>query len=96
MVLWLNSNQIGDEGCKALAAALGKLGAAPRLMGLLLNSNQIGDEGCKALYATLGKPSSPWLELRNNQIVNERWRTNGGQRRPTPRLRGLPMEGGGP
>ncbi|EOD22570.1 hypothetical protein EMIHUDRAFT_469610 [Emiliania huxleyi CCMP1516] len=51
----LEGNKIGDEGCKALAAALGKEGAAPRLKELCLGRNQIGDEGCKALAAALGK-----------------------------------------
>ena len=41
--LWLTRNQIGDEGCKALAAALGKEGAVPRLKNLYLRDNQIGD-----------------------------------------------------
>uniref|UniRef100_A0A0D3JFS2 Uncharacterized protein n=2 Tax=Emiliania huxleyi TaxID=2903 RepID=A0A0D3JFS2_EMIH1 len=49
--LILDDNKIGDEGCKALAAALGKEGAAPRLETLSLRFNQIGDEGCKALAA---------------------------------------------
>ncbi|EOD12936.1 hypothetical protein EMIHUDRAFT_104080 [Emiliania huxleyi CCMP1516] len=49
----LQDNKIGDEGCKALAAALGKEGAAPRLETLYLHSNQIGDEGCKALAIAL-------------------------------------------
>jgi len=51
--LRLNGNEIGDEGCKALAAALGKEGAAPRLEELYLGGNKIGDEGCKALAAAL-------------------------------------------
>jgi len=41
----LKYNQIGDEGCKALAAAQGKEGAAPRLEKLYLFCNKIGDEG---------------------------------------------------
>ncbi|EOD21547.1 hypothetical protein EMIHUDRAFT_368691, partial [Emiliania huxleyi CCMP1516] len=53
--LWLSDNKIGDEGCKALAAALGKEGAAPRFKKLQLNGNESGDEGCKALAAALGK-----------------------------------------
>ncbi|EOD06803.1 hypothetical protein EMIHUDRAFT_438657, partial [Emiliania huxleyi CCMP1516] len=61
--LYLSGNKVGDEGCKALAAALGKEGAAPRLEKLYLNENKIGDEGCKALAAALGKEgSAPRLE----------------------------------
>ncbi|EOD38922.1 hypothetical protein EMIHUDRAFT_224075 [Emiliania huxleyi CCMP1516] len=57
----LAPNKIGDEGCKALAAALGKEGAAPRLEKLSLNGNQIGDEGCKALAAALKEGAAPSL-----------------------------------
>ncbi|EOD35128.1 hypothetical protein EMIHUDRAFT_373341, partial [Emiliania huxleyi CCMP1516] len=60
--LYLKRNKIGDEGCKALAAALGKEGAAPRLEGLNLGSNQIGDEGCKALAAALKEGAAPSLK----------------------------------
>ena len=42
--LQLAGNQIGDEGCKALAEHL-----PTSLKGLHLDDNQIGDEGCKAL-----------------------------------------------
>ena len=47
--LYLPSNKIGDEGCKALAAALGKEGAAPRLEDLNLRSNKTegGCRGCR-------------------------------------------------
>ncbi|EOD40575.1 hypothetical protein EMIHUDRAFT_222693 [Emiliania huxleyi CCMP1516] len=73
--LWLNYNQIGDEGCKALAAALGKEGAVPRLETLSLVGNKIGDEGCKALAAAIGKEgTAPRLEtlyLEGNQIGEE-------------------------
>ncbi|EOD15523.1 hypothetical protein EMIHUDRAFT_245788 [Emiliania huxleyi CCMP1516] len=71
----LYDNKIGDEGCKALAAALGKEGAAPRLETLYLIGNQIGDEGCKALAAALGKeraaPRLEKLELCGNKIGDE-------------------------
>ncbi|EOD15730.1 hypothetical protein EMIHUDRAFT_211351 [Emiliania huxleyi CCMP1516] len=69
--LWLQQNQIGDEGCKALAAALGKEGAAPRLEKLYLEFNKIGDEGCMALAAALKEGAAPRLEklsLFSNQI----------------------------
>ncbi|EOD26944.1 hypothetical protein EMIHUDRAFT_114838 [Emiliania huxleyi CCMP1516] len=73
--LWLQGNKIGDEGCKALAAALGKEGAAPRLERLYLNDNEIGDEGCKALAAALGKEGAAprlWLlDLSRNKISDE-------------------------
>ena len=62
--LELRMNKIGDEGCEALAAALGKEGAAPRLEVLDLEFNAIGDEGCKALAAALGKEGAvPRLEM---------------------------------
>merc|ERR1719238_1158285 len=66
--LYLWNNKIGDEGCKALAAALGKEGAAPRLENLALNGNKIGDEGCMALAAALKEgaaPSLKYLEVDN-------------------------------
>ena len=71
----LAGNKIGDEGCKALAAALGKEGAVPRLEGLNLESNAIGDKGCKALATALGKegaaPRLEQLSLCANQIGGE-------------------------
>ncbi|EOD38884.1 hypothetical protein EMIHUDRAFT_223995 [Emiliania huxleyi CCMP1516] len=73
--LELQRNKIGDEGCKALAAALGKEGAAPRLETLSLGENKIGDEGCKALAAALGKegaaPRLKELYLFCNEIGDE-------------------------
>ena len=71
----LSRNEIGEEGCKALAAALGKEGAAPRLEKLELAFNKIGDEGCKALAAALGKegaaPRLKELWLQSNEIGDE-------------------------
>ena len=64
-VLQLCFNEIGDEGCKALAAALGEEGAAPRLETLVLDSNKIGDEGFKALAATLKEGAAPSLKARH-------------------------------
>ena len=72
--LYLGGNKIGDEGCKALAAALGKEGAAPRLKRLELDGNKIGDEGCKALAAALKEGAAPRLEtllLWGNKIGGE-------------------------
>ena len=65
--LSLYKNQIGDEGCKALAAALGlgKEGAAPRLEKLDLHRNQICVEGCRALAATLNEGAAPSLKARD-------------------------------
>ncbi|EOD19123.1 hypothetical protein EMIHUDRAFT_369653, partial [Emiliania huxleyi CCMP1516] len=63
--LSLGNNKIGDEGCKALAAALGKEGAAPRLEYLYLDNNEIGDEGCKALAAALKEGAAPSLKARD-------------------------------
>ena len=65
----VNSNKIGDEGCKALAAALGKEGAAPRLETLDLTRNQIGDEGCKALAAALKEGAAPSLKARDAPLA---------------------------
>ncbi|EOD06785.1 hypothetical protein EMIHUDRAFT_359424, partial [Emiliania huxleyi CCMP1516] len=64
-ILYLNGNKIGDDGCKALAAALGKEGAAPRLETLFLFDNEIGDEGCKALAAALKEGAAPSLKARD-------------------------------
>jgi Ran GTPase-activating protein (RanGAP) involved in mRNA processing and transport len=50
----LEWNNIGDEGAKALADALGK---DSRLTSLGLFGNSIGDEGAKALADALGKNS---------------------------------------
>ncbi|EOD05795.1 hypothetical protein EMIHUDRAFT_466011 [Emiliania huxleyi CCMP1516] len=61
--LYLGYNQIGDEGCNTLAAALGKEGAAPRLEELYLSYNKIGDEGCKALTAALKEGGAPRLKM---------------------------------
>ena len=55
--LWLGDNQIGDEGCKALAEHL-----PTSLKTLGLRNNQIGDEGCKALAEHL-PTSLRWLEM---------------------------------
>ncbi|EOD17296.1 hypothetical protein EMIHUDRAFT_244151 [Emiliania huxleyi CCMP1516] len=65
--LYLGGNKIGDEGCKALAAALGKEGAVPRLetLTLFLGANRIGDEGCKALAAALKEGAAPSLKARD-------------------------------
>ena len=63
--LYLHFNKIGDEGCKALAAALGKEGAAPRLEDLNLRGNKIGDEGWKALAAALKEGAAPSLKARD-------------------------------
>jgi len=53
--LYMHYNSIRNEGCKALAAAIGKEGGAPRLKLLDLQRNQIGDEGLRALAAALGE-----------------------------------------
>jgi len=68
-VLELDKNQIGDEGCKALAAALGKEGAAPRLKRLGLSDNEIGDEGCKALAAAVKEGAAPSLKARDAPLA---------------------------
>jgi Leucine-rich repeat (LRR) protein len=63
--LWLASNQIGDDGCKALAEHL-----PTSLKGLYLSSNQIGYEGCKALAEHL-PTSLETLWLHSNHIGAE-------------------------
>jgi Ran GTPase-activating protein (RanGAP) involved in mRNA processing and transport len=64
--LSLYSNQMGDEGCKALAEHL-----PTSLKTLDLGGrNQIGDEGCKALAEHLPK-SLEQLSLDDNQIGDE-------------------------
>ena len=65
----LDDNEIGDEGCKALAAALGKEGAAPRLETLGLCIKKIGDEGCKALAAALKEGAAPSLKARDAPLA---------------------------
>jgi Ran GTPase-activating protein (RanGAP) involved in mRNA processing and transport len=55
--LGLRSNQIGDEGCEALAEHL-----PISLEGLDLGGNQIGDEGCRALAEHL-PTSLRWLGM---------------------------------
>ena len=65
--LW--GNKIGDEGCKALAAALGKEGAAPRLEELRLPYNEIGDEGYTALAAALKEGAAPSLKARDAPLA---------------------------
>ncbi|EOD27522.1 hypothetical protein EMIHUDRAFT_235752 [Emiliania huxleyi CCMP1516] len=98
--LYLRSNEIGDEGCKALAAALGKEGAAPRLEYLYLDGNKIGDEGCKALAAALGKegaaPRLEYLYLNGNQMGDEGCKALAaalGKEGAAPRLEYLYLDG---
>ena len=54
--LYLNNNEIGDDGVKALASAISS-GALPQLRSLFLPRNQIGDEGMAALADAI-KPVS--------------------------------------
>ena len=44
----IDYNNIGDEGCEVLAAALPQ---CPSIASIDLGGNRIGDEGCKALAA---------------------------------------------
>ena len=62
--LFLGHNKIGDKGCKALAAALGKEGAAPRLEELYIYTDRyrsdtsgIGVEGYEALRLSSWYPA---------------------------------------
>ena len=61
--LILGGNQIGDEGCKALAGALSE-GAAPRLKALDLGGNQIADQGLIILAIAIKGGRSPSLKVR--------------------------------
>jgi hypothetical protein len=77
----LSYNDIGAEGCLALAAhALGKAGCLMSLQTLDLSINGIGAEGCLALAEhALGKAgclmSLQTLDLSNNDIGDEgKWR----------------------
>ncbi|EOD25248.1 hypothetical protein EMIHUDRAFT_206463 [Emiliania huxleyi CCMP1516] len=94
----LNLNQIGDEGCKALAAALGKEGAVPRLEKLSLDGNRIGDEGCKALAAALKEGAAPQLKglyLDSNKIGDESCKALAaalGKEGAAPRLKMLTLQ----
>ena len=66
--LFLSANQIGNEGCKALAAALGKEGAAPRLEELYIYSEDratVDLEGYKALADALKEGAAPSLKVRD-------------------------------
>ena len=63
--LWLRNNQIGDEGCKALAEHL-----PTSLERLYLDYNQIGDEGCKALAEHL-PTNLQTLGLHGSQVGDE-------------------------
>jgi hypothetical protein len=60
--LSLAGNGMGDDGAKALAAALGQ-GAAPLLEALLLNSNAIGDRGLMALATAMADRRVPHLRI---------------------------------
>ena len=55
-LLFLNNNNIGDDGMRSLADAFAK-GALPQLQKLILSRNQIGDEGMAALADAI-KPVS--------------------------------------
>ena len=50
--LFLNNNQIGDDGVAALASAL-RGGALPACTRIYLHRNQIGDDGVAALASAL-------------------------------------------
>ena len=77
-ILLLDSNQIGDEGAKALAPALKELKSLTALnlrndlfSILLLDYNKIGDEGAKALAPALKELKSfTSLDLSNNLYLN--------------------------
>jgi hypothetical protein len=55
-ILYLNSNQLGDEGMKAFSGALSS-GSLASLEKFYLRHNQIGDEGMKAFSGALSSGS---------------------------------------
>jgi len=69
--LWLNSNQIGDDGTRALADALMQ-GALTRLQVLYLNDNQISDDGARALATAIANSTSVLDHLRHLHLSNNR------------------------
>ena len=91
--LCLEYNKIGDEGCKALAAALGKEGAAPRLEPLTLDWNEINDKGCKALAAALEEGAAPSLKARDSPIAARTFPAQCAHH-ASPRVQGLAMAHG--
>ena len=60
-MLGLGGNQIGDNGMKAFAVAIGN-GALPMLRELFLCHNNIGHDGIKAFADALGKGGLPALK----------------------------------
>ena len=59
-ILVLVSNFIGDEGCTAIAEAVGQ-GALPKLKALRITNNEIKDAGCRALAAAMRAGALPAL-----------------------------------
>jgi hypothetical protein len=78
--LSLAGNGMGDDGAKALAAALGQ-GAAPLLEALLLNSNAIGDRGLMALATAMADRRVPHLRILRWGLLNPSPNPN-----PNPKL----------
>jgi hypothetical protein len=69
--LYMNNNNIGSDGAKALAGALYNLTS---LHDLYLNNNNIGDDGAKALAGALQNNTSQtyfYLHLNNNNIGDD-------------------------
>jgi hypothetical protein len=69
-MMFLGVNEIGDDGVKSLADALGK-GALPALKELSLRSNQIANPGMISFAEAISKGASPALArlwLQDNQI----------------------------
>ena len=68
-LLWLDGNSIGDEGAKALAAAVASSGSMATLS---LGGNAIGDVGAKALADAIRVSGSmATLGLSHNRIGDE-------------------------
>ena len=74
--LYLDRTQVGDEDCRALAAAAAGRGPSdatplPQLAELWLSNNRIGDGGAAALFGALGGGAMPALgdlRLQFNQL----------------------------
>lgn len=60
--LFMVSNFIGDEGCTAIAEAVGQ-GALPKLKTLGIMNNGIKDAGCRALAAAMRAGALPALTV---------------------------------
>ena len=68
--LHLSGNNIGDEGCEAIANSR----SLANLQTLILSHNSIGDEGCKAIANSSNLTNLQTLGLLSNSIGVEGWK----------------------